>query len=577
MPWRQGRAGNLGKSRTVGGARRFGRIRRRGRVIVLESTGARLYGAVAVGGSSDGPVLESPVVSDKMDFDGAVQEVLEQLKGKSGRRKLPKKAVLITPSCAAEILSLPVDPDRSELKAQMSGMVRWELEELFLQQGDIWSPGGLLVEGGLLKPEKRYEIESSGNAGASAFEHLVSSEALDGVLAVQEKLVSGDEQLLTGWVSQGEEEGTGAFLWLAGGIGDSVRKLWVEALERHGVRLQWIYPQLGAAVPLVDSPFEKWMLIDLRREQTGLFQGAAGGLCSTAVFINRYGLVDSEQLVPFVRQSLHHDTTTVFISGPESVAGPLLDKMRQAFTGREINIFPLRAGRALSPSSISVPPHISSSMTGAASHYLQYCKKELLVRVEGHEPKPPLYKRKEIYPWLGMFVLASGFGGFDYYMKAETAKNEWALELADIEYEKKMKIKRQAQAIAGELKQFENKLHLKEKELEDARQLRFIFDNVILYRQKMVPGVLHALARSVTKGVVIDLVEENNDRSGFLIQGWAVRDTEAQFFANSLTASLQPWHYRVENTELGKGMGRMPYEGYVFRLWVKKIDSGGDG
>ncbi len=564
---KSGKAGAAGKS--SGRKGRSVSFRKPGRVLVFETSGARLYGAVARCGLASGLSLSAPVVSTEVDPVRAVEEVLALLRESTGKKRLPRNAILVTPSAAGELLPLPVDPDRVRLQKQMGEMVRWELEELFVRQEDIWSLGGLLVDGGFITPGARREVESAGGGNAADFEHLLGGEELDSVLALQDQLTGGENELKTGWVFQAEEAGTGAFNWLVAGIGTGVCTLWVDAFRHNGLDLKWIYPQLGCAAPLVDSPFEKWMLVDLRREQTGLIQGHDGRLHSTAILLNRSGMVDFGQLTDFIGKSLHHDTRALFLSGPEDVVSPLAGQLERGLEGKDTGIFPLPAGGGG-----EVPAYIVNSMRGAAGHHLHLCRESLLVRLQAREDRPPLYKNRALYPWLGMVVLAAGLGGFDYYMKAETARNEWALELASIEFGRSVKLAEQAQALASEGRKLTGELAAREQELEEMRHLRYILDNVITYRQKLVPGILEAVGRSVSRSVLIDVLEENRERGAFLLKGWALKDTEAQLFFTQLTANLHPWHYRIENMEIVRGVGRVGYEGYSFQLWMKKIDDG---
>ncbi|PIE68525.1 MAG: hypothetical protein CSA21_07030 [Deltaproteobacteria bacterium] len=563
------KSGKAGVGKLSGKKRRSVSFRRPGRVLVFETTGARLYGAIARCGLVSGLSLSAPVVSTEVDPVRAVEEVLARLRESTGKKRLPRNAILVTPSAAGEILPLPVDPDRVKLQKQMGEMVRWELEELFVRQEDIWSLGGLLVDGGFITPGARREVESAGGGNAADFEHLLGGEELDSVLALQDQLTGGDGELKTGWVFQAEEAGTGSFNWLVAGIGREVCSLWVDAFRHNGLDLRWIYPQLGCAAPLVNSPFEKWMLADLRREQVGLIQGLDGKLHSTAILINSSGMIDPEQLAESIGKSLHHDTTALFLSGPEDVVASLTGRLEQEFGRRNTGVFPLPAGSAENP---EVPVYIVNSMRGAASHHLRLCSESLLVRLQAREDRPPLYKNRAVYPWLGMVVLASGLGGFDYYMKAETAKNEWALELASIEYEKKIELAKQAQQLASEGRKLVRELEAREQELEEVEHLRYILDNIVTYRQELIPGILEAIGNSVSRSVVIDVLEENRDRNAFLLKGWALKDTEAQLFSTQLAANLHPWNYRIANVEMVRGTGRMDYEGYVFEIWLKKID-----
>lgn len=540
-----------------------------GEMLVFETDGTTLYCALAKCGLTSGLSLGGPVKSSNIDFSEAVAEVLEKLKEVTGKKRLPKKAVLITPSAAGEILTLPVDPEKPRLKAQMAEMVRWELEELFVQQGDIWSIGSLLSGMGLISPEQRYEIEDSGEgSSASAYEHLVNNEELESCLELQEKLMVMDEELVTGWLSQGKEASVEGFNWYGAGVPGGIRSLWADAFAANKLDLVWVYPQLGTAASIVGGGLEKWMLIDIRRELVGFIQGQDGQLQSVTFRPTAFGMVDPDLLVQTVKQGLHHDTSSIFVSGPEELVNSLLVELEAGLNLRNLNIFPLIAKDEVD----GIPANIINSLRGVARHSLKICKPGLLVRIEGKEPKPPLWKNRALYPWLIMVLLIAGFTGLDTYLKKQTAANEWALELAEIEFAKKKKIVSQARSMASESKQLEKRLTEKEAELAEQQRLKHVLEDIIKVRQDLIPGILEAVAMSVSQAVVLDLLEEYEDRSGFYLQGWALKDTEGQLFATRLNENLHRWNYKVENIKLEKSTGRTGLDGFTLKIWIKRAE-----
>ncbi len=107
-----------------------------------------------------------------------------------------------------------------------------------------------------------------------------------------------------------------------------------------------------------------------------------------------------------------------------------------------------------------------------------------------------------------------------------------------------------------------------DKQLELDRLLRRIdiLNNVVIYRQKLIPGLLEAIGDAGTQGVVLDMLEENKDRSGFYLEGWAMKDTLAQQFAKRLNQNLVPWKYAVGGFELSRGKGRYGIDGFNLKV-----------
>ena len=145
------------------------KLKRPGRVLVFETTGFELYGRIATAGLTPKYKLGDPVVSRAADFSKAVKEVKDQLKTQT--RILPKTAVLTTPCASGDLLSLPVDPKKPRPRLQMAEMVRWELEELFVKLGDIWSLGAMLQGRGYITRDQRLEVKAARSGGPGGRRH----------------------------------------------------------------------------------------------------------------------------------------------------------------------------------------------------------------------------------------------------------------------------------------------------------------------------------------------------------------------------------------------------------------------
>ncbi|MDR0843362.1 MAG: hypothetical protein LBP68_08095, partial [Acidobacteriota bacterium] len=222
------------------------------RLLVFESTGFALYGMVA---RRDITAETAQVaVSWAPEPEAAVGEVLARLREMEGKR-LPGKAVLVTPSAVGRLVNLPVDPRNPQPPAQMRELVRWEVEELFVRHNDLWSLGALLVGRGYLAPAERLELESASGerrTDPDLYVELVGGRArIDECLAMQEQLLYADDELVLGWSPQAKEDEGGPWTWYGAGIGDSVRTRWVRAFQKNKVFCATIHPELGAAIPLI--------------------------------------------------------------------------------------------------------------------------------------------------------------------------------------------------------------------------------------------------------------------------------------------------------------------------------------
>jgi hypothetical protein len=551
----------------------FGKLSKPGRVLVLESTGSLLYGAVASCTTSSAFALGAVVLSTATDRTAAVGEVLAQLKGQSQKR-LPATAVLVSSSAAGALLSLPIDPKKPRPAAQMAEMVRWELEELSVQQNELWTLGALLMGRGDLSHAQRRELEGRARDGnqrlsAAVYQGAVDAGCLEECLLLQEQLLGDDEELATGWFGQaaGEEEEDG-FSWLVSGVGSGQCASWVKACKKHNVFLARVYPRLAACLPLFE-PAAEWLLADVAPEQWGVWRGQGPRIDAVLSKPCAFGRADVSELIETVGDLLRPECNRLHLCAPGDQWPELAAALEQAHGRRGLRIFPPEGDSPLPQDGERL-----AVLSGAARHHLGLNGKGLpLAPITAQPPAPPLWKRRELWPWVGIALIVVGLGSYDTYMRLQTARNKAELSRLDIEYERKMQVKRQAEALAAEAKTLQGQLSVKEQELREAEKQRSILDGVIRKRQDLVPGLLQVLGEATGELVMLDLLEESADRAGIYLLGWALTDTEGQKFANTLNEQLTPWKYRVKDVKLTRGKGRLGIDGYQLNIWLAQAGS----
>lgn len=551
-------------------------ISKPGRILVFETTGFSLYGAVASCSITASFTLSPVAVSTAPGFDRAMGEVLDQLRDKI-KGHLPKTAVLITPSAAGGLLSLPVDPQNPRPRNEIKEMVRWELEEIFVRQNDIWSLGALLMGRGYLTPEQRTSLESGAgdlHRGTGLYGEVVTEEQLDECLVIQEQLVNPDDNLVPGWVPQNKEEETGPYTWYGACVGDGIRGKWVTAFNKHGIYCTFIYPQLGAALPLIPSGQDGWVLLDIRQEQTGIFAGNEKLVEAISIKPSSHGIPDVDSIIKDVKDVISSNTRIIFLSAPSGLAENLSGSLETLCSSRNIKLSMLDN---MNDANNECPVPVLNSIKGTARHALKVGKSVSPVRIEAREPKPPVWKNRALWPWAAIILLVLAIGSFETSTRFRANKYEWDLELLDIEYNRRIKLKEEAQSTNAEASRLNSELHKKEEELKEGERLRDILKNVIRYRQDLVPGILESIADSVNDGVILELLEENQNRSGFYIKGWAIRDTEGQLFGDRLNKVLETWNYKVADNQLERGRGKLGIKGFNFRMWLVKTEGKAGG
>jgi hypothetical protein len=545
-------------------------------LLVFETTGFCLYCTVAKCGLGGALVCDAPVMSDAPDFATAIGEVLEQLRER--HKRLPKAAVLVTPSAMAELLQLPVDPKKTRPRAQMKELVRWEFEEIFVQQNDIWSLGALLQGRGYVTAEQRHELESAATSGrdhgslVNAYRDLVTREQLEECLTMQEPLMAMDDDLVVGWSPTSGDSDEGRFAWYCAGTSDGLRAQWVQAFKKHNVFCEWIYPQLGSTLALLEPQKGGELLIEVRQEQFGLFQVTDGQFEALSIQACPYGTVDPQLVATAAARRMNAETRVVTVSAPDTCLESVLCAVKETMGEVEV--------RSVLANSIELDglggSTIAASLESVARHALRLCAPSRLVKIEAQTPAPPVWKSREFWPWAIIVILFISFISVEFWMRAEADRNEWKLDELDIEYDRRMEIKNEAAQTQSEIRRLEEVLRSMEVEIQQKQERMTLLDDVILHRQELVPGLLQAIGEAIPNDVVMDLLEENADRTGFYLEGWTARETEGQRFGNLLNEKLAPWNYKVGDIRLTRGRGRLGAEGFLLKIrLVQTKDSEG--
>lgn len=518
------------------------------RLIIFESTGMTLYAAIARRGVLSKPVMGDIVSTIDADPSSAVARVLELLKE---RTKLPKNCVFITQFALSDIIALPVDPKKKKPAKQMTNMVKWELEELFLSQTEFVDMGSLLQDAGFISMEERKKAELSGRQGdTSVFNAIVDDQAFSSVQTLLEIVSDLSDDLITGcapFEPTGEE--TGSFMWMGAGVDNTIRQLWNKAFSKNKLTCAYYFPRLGAANSMIDPPSEGWLFLDVCQDRFALFDCYGQRIEAVSIKTLKHGNVDTGFLKEVVERSIRPGTTHVFISFPPFFK-PVFEEFIEFFESKKITVRLAAEGMSEDQEAFS---GVYASMAGtAASFFNSGLGVTGLVKIDANDPPPPVWKSSNFWVACLFIIVLCVIAGSETYLNKRADEMEWALELAEMEYKKKLNIKRSLESNFKEAETIQLKYERKANALLEAKHLKDLLERVIIARRNEVPDILEVIGNTITDSIMILGISEEDRRTTIAIQTWSLESSDAQRFAKDVSAALKKWKYHVADTRVTK-------------------------
>lgn len=514
--------------------------------------------------------------SRNVDFTRAIAEVLEQLK--QHQRRLPKRAILITPSVVSSLVSLPVSPLRPRSDEQMQELIRWELEGAVTQQNKQWLIGSMLVERGYLTSEQRDELVSElqirqSQGGENALVRFgdlavqmkyITSAQLEECFALQGKLVALDDDLVYGWQAEenlteqamsddvllsSEEDNNSAHDWLVSGMSKEVRRRWVGAFSLNGLKVEAFYPSVGASFANLSqraNTQEQW-LIELHQEQIACISGHAGGV--TDIQIAERGTQDLHSYqISALCGVLPADLQTLYINHQ----GQLTNKQLQHLSvelGVQLESLTLNASQLITPDELNHDALLS--IAGAADHFLNHVSRARLSWIAARDIEPALWKRL-LQPnalKIGAAALVfTGMSGFIIWMHANMWQQEQRLSELSAKFEKESALKKQYGNIISEQSGLKGQIATIQKEVKLNQDLLQAMDSQLAQQQLTVPVLLKAISISIPSGVkLISITRQNTE---VVILANAGSDEQGQEFTHNLNQLLKPIDLQVRSSDV---------------------------
>lgn len=513
--------------------------------------------------------------SRNVDFTRAIAEVLEQLKQQ--QKRLPQRAILITPSVVSALVDLPVSPLRPRSDEQMQELIRWELEGAITQQNKQWLIGSMLVERGYLSPTQRDELvtelqlrqSQGGESAMIRFGDLavqmkyISYAQLEECFALQGKLVALDDDLVYGWQAEEsrleqtlsdeallstEEDNNSAHKWLVSGMSKAVRHRWVGAFNLNGLKIEAFYPSVGASFASLSqrsNDQEQW-LIELHQEQLACISGHAGGVTEIQVAERLSGEIDAHQINQLTGV-LPADLKQLFINHQGQLDDSQLLEISQIL-GVNLQSLTLDVPDLTTPDDLSHDALLS--LSGAADHFLLHVSRARLSWIAARDAEPPLWKKLLQPKALKLGIAATvvlALSGFMVWMHVNMWQQEQRLAELSARFEKESAMKQQFGSIISQQSGLKQQITLAQQEVSQNSALLSELSHTIPQQQLTVPVLLKAVSISIPAGVKLLSVQRKADK--VQISAEAGGDSQGQSFTHNLNQLLTPMNLQVRSSD----------------------------
>lgn len=522
-------------------------------------------------------VISAVAHSRTVDFTRAIADVLAQLS--ATQKRLPKRAILLTPSVISAIVELPVSPLRPRGDEQMQELIHWELEGSITQQNKHWMIGSMLVERGYLTSEQREEVlvelevrqTQGGPQSLTRFGDLsvqlgfINRDQLEECFALQGKLVAVDDDLVYGWKSaeaersslsdetllSQEDDSNSSHAWLVSGMSKTVHQRWLGAFNLNHIHLEAFYPTLGSSFANLNVEHDnaqQW-LFEIHQEQLALLSGTQKIITSFQAVGRQAGTLPSVDECLDLIGILPSDISRLYISGAKhnnlsSLLQPLSDALH-------IEIQHVSAPKPIAPLPLGLHEDLLHGVIGAASHFLQLLPASRVSPIGAKEHKEALWQ-KAIKPRnlaiSATAVLVIGMFSFLGWMQWNTQVQTKRLSDLNAKFEKESKVKKQLQAIYNESLKTRDSMNNTTQETATLTQLLKRLEMDRSHRAANLPPLLKAITLGVTPDVALRSIEKKQDRLFIIAE--VSSPTSGQEYVDALTRWVRPVHYQVANSSL---------------------------
>lgn len=575
-------------------------------VLVIESTGFEVRAAIV--NLHDGMLHFEQVTSDSSIIPN---DVLGEVIAKIERDglTLPDSVVVLTSYALPVLIDLPVLDDGVLGEAQLSEIIRWDMEGLINEQSTHWARiGWLLVGRGYLSEEQRECVLAEMAAAAeqakleglriarqrfgdvALAQQFISIEQLEDCLAMQADLnvLLLDNAIDFNYTDLSGNSNANQKSCLAVGMSRALRAQWLTACEKHKLRLAAIYPTCGiSTAAFANTPkvvaesqhdFEQALLSDVtvileihshciiwsRIEQQKLTHLIVQNISGAAPV--------SEQLMILAEPLLDAEVAQIWWVGHGNNAITLIDKLQGCSS---IPMKPLSEWyHTHNATLISDKMHSEGNAwfgsVGAMQHYFGLVDSSAAVSIVGHPPPPPLHQRPNIQQAAAIVFLMLTVLSIEsyYYWQQQSLEQRLAVNVDkasqnDLLNETITQKNTEADKLSMEL----SELTAQAERLSNRKELMEV---MLINRQQFVKSLLPLLANIVPDAVTFNQLVETQWYE-FKLDGWATSQSAIDEFNTDLSRAIAPWSLYISDSPSEVQRDKNGLDGYhfVFTLSLK--------
>ncbi|WP_136678587.1 hypothetical protein [Neptunomonas sp. XY-337] len=529
-----------------------------------------LRGAL-VKNSKNKAVIAHVAESRTVDFTRAIAEILIELKRTS--KRLPKRAILLTPSVISAQINLPVSPLRPREDEEMQDLIRWELEGAVTQQNKHWMIGSMLIERGYLTPEQRDEVldelqirqaqggpQSLVRFGDLAVQlNFINRDQLEECFTLQGKLVAVDDDLVYGWQASElerdgpsdeillsrEDDSDSSHPWLVCGMSKTVRRRWIGAFNLNGIHIEAFYSSLGSAFANLwhYCDQEHQALLEVHQEQLAFISGTPNTINEIAIAERAPGPVSLDACLDLIGTVPEGVQRLYLTSNCNAHLKGLMQDLVDALD-IDVQLFSAPAGDMPLPGGVHKDALLG--IQGAVNHYLKHIPDARLTWINARESQEPAWKKltkpKNIGIAAGvvLFCAASGFMG---WMHWNTDVQTQRLAELERKFDSEMKVKKRLQSLYQENLQLKASIADIAREIELTQALSARVQRNRSYRVGSTAPLLKAITLGVTMDIALTNIEKQADR--YQVKAIASDNNAAREYVNTLGRFIKPLNYQV--------------------------------